>query len=64
LQAGIEIDFPISRQDVAEMTGTTLHTVSRILSAWEQAGLIESGRRRILLRDLERLNRIADEPRS
>jgi CRP-like cAMP-binding protein len=26
---GIEIDFPISRQNIAEMTGTTLHTVSR-----------------------------------
>lgn len=23
---GIEIDFPITRQDIAEMTGTTLHT--------------------------------------
>ena len=25
------------------MTGTTLHTVSRVLSAWEQQGLVESG---------------------
>ena len=49
--AGVEIDFPISRQDVAEMTGTTLHTVSRILSAWEQRGLVEGGRQRIVLRD-------------
>jgi CRP-like cAMP-binding protein len=48
-QAGVEIDFPISRQDVAEMTGTTLHTVSRILSAWEQRGLVEGGRQRIVL---------------
>ena len=48
---GIEIDFPISRQDVAEMTGTTLHTVSRILSAWEQRGFVEGGRQRIVLRD-------------
>src|SRR5262249_2805485 len=31
VEGGIEIDFPISRQDVAEMTGTTLHTVSRTL---------------------------------
>ena len=30
---GIEIDFPITRQDIAEMTGSTLHTVSRLLSA-------------------------------
>ena len=52
---GVEIDFPISRQDIAEMTGTTLHTVSRTLSAWEQQGLIESGRQRIVLRDPHKL---------
>ncbi|MDI1265497.1 MAG: Crp/Fnr family transcriptional regulator [bacterium] len=49
VERGVEIDFPISRQDVAEMTGTTLHTVSRILSAWEQQGLVEGGRQRIVL---------------
>lgn len=48
---GIEIDFPISRQDIAQMTGTTLHTVSRILSSWESQGLVVSGRQRIVLRD-------------
>lgn len=56
---GVEIDFPISRQDVAEMTGTTLHTVSRILSAWEQQGLVEGGRQRIVVRDAQRLNALA-----
>jgi len=49
VEAGVEIDFPISRQDVAAMTGTTLHTVSRILSAWEQQGLVASGRQRIVI---------------
>ncbi len=51
VENGIEIDFPISRQDIAEMTGTTLYTASRILSAWEQKGLVEGGRQRIVLRD-------------
>lgn len=51
LDRGVQIDFPISRQDIAQMTGTTLHTVSRILSGWEQQGLVESGRQRIVLRD-------------
>lgn len=46
---GIEIDFPISRQDLAEMTGTTLHTVSRTLSDWEAAGIIASGRQKITI---------------
>lgn len=44
---GIEIDFPITRQDLSEMTGTTLHTVSRLLSAWEKQGVVESSRKRI-----------------
>lgn len=60
VEAGIEIDFPISRQDVAEMTGTTLHTVSRILSAWEGLGLVEGGRQRIVLRDSQRLLELAE----
>lgn len=44
---GLLIDFPISRQDLSEMTGTTLHTVSRLLSAWEGNGLIKSSRQKI-----------------
>jgi len=64
-EAGIEIDFPISRQDVAEMTGTTLHTVSRILSAWEQQGLVEGGRQRIVLRNPHGLFALAEgQPKS
>ncbi|HKU05015.1 MAG TPA: Crp/Fnr family transcriptional regulator [Bradyrhizobium sp.] len=61
VERGIEIDFPISRQDIAQMTGTTLHTVSRILSGWEQAGLIESGRQRIVLREPERIFELAEQ---
>jgi CRP-like cAMP-binding protein len=54
------IDFPLSRQDIAELTATTLHTVSRVISAWEAAGLIEGGRQRIAIRDRKRLQSIAD----
>jgi CRP-like cAMP-binding protein len=60
IETGVQIDFPISRQDVAEMTGTTLHTVSRILSAWEDVGLVEGGRQRIVLRDPHRLFLLAE----
>lgn len=48
---GIEIDFPITRQDLSELTGTTLHTISRLLSAWEKRGLVQSKRRRITVTD-------------
>ena len=63
--AGVEIDFPVSRQDIAEMTGTTLYTVSRLLSAWEERGILESGRQRIVLTKPHALVAIAEDiPRS
>jgi CRP-like cAMP-binding protein len=46
---GIEIDLPITRQDLSEMTGSTLHTVSRLLSAWEKKGWVKSSRGRIVV---------------
>jgi CRP-like cAMP-binding protein len=49
VDAGVEVAFPVSRQDIAEMTGTTLYTVSRLLSAWEERGIVRSGRQRIVL---------------
>ncbi len=57
---GVRIDFPISRQDIAEMTGTTLHTVSRILSAWEGQGLVRGGRQRLTVLDASALRQVAD----
>ena len=47
VEGGVLIDLPLSRQDLAEMTGTTLFTVSRILSEWEAQGIVASGRERI-----------------
>lgn len=52
---GIEINFPITRQDLSEMTGTTLHTVSRMLSAWEKDGIVKSGRKKITVCDPHQL---------
>lgn len=61
VEAGVEIDFPLSRQDVAEMTGTTLHTVSRTLSAWESQGIVESGRQQVVIRKPHALVAIAED---
>ena len=60
VEEGVRIDFPISRQDVAEMTGTTLHTVSRILSAWETQGWVEGGRQKIVIREAHKLFVLAE----
>jgi len=63
--AGLEIDFPLSRQDIAEMTGTTLYTVSRTLREWERRGVVQSARRRVVVRDPARLGEMgANQSRS
>ncbi|MEP4708933.1 Crp/Fnr family transcriptional regulator [Pseudophaeobacter sp.] len=51
VDGGIEIDFPITRQDLSELTATTLHTASRLLSGWEKQGLVQSKRKRITVCD-------------
>ena len=61
VEHGVEIDFPISRQDIAQMTGTTLHTVSRTLSAWESEGLVESSRQKIVVREPHKLLVLAEK---
>jgi CRP-like cAMP-binding protein len=61
VEGGVEIGFPLSRQDLAQMTGTTLFTVSRTLSAWEQDGLIATGRRRVIVKQPHRLIQVAED---
>lgn len=58
---GVLLDLPLSRQDLGELTGTTLYTVSRILSRWEQEGLITTGRERVIVRKPHGLVAIAED---
>jgi CRP-like cAMP-binding protein len=61
VEGGVEIPFPLSRQDLAEMTATTLHTVSRTLSAWDHDGIIDSRRTsHLVIRRPHRLVEIAE----
>jgi len=46
---GIRIDLPLSRQNIADFSGTTLFTVSRTLSAWIKKDWIKSGREKITI---------------
>ncbi|VBB42904.1 Cyclic nucleotide-binding domain protein [uncultured Desulfatiglans sp.] len=51
MDSGILIDFPLSRQDLADYTGTTPYTVSRTLSRWEKSGWISTGREKVVVTD-------------
>ena len=39
----------LSREDLAQMTGTNLYNVSRNLRKWEQAGFVSIGYKRVVL---------------
>jgi CRP-like cAMP-binding protein len=62
VDGGMLIDVVLSRQDLAEMTGTTLFTVSRFLHQWDRQGVVRATRQRVLVRQLHVLARIAEEP--
>lgn len=59
--SGVQIDLPLSREDIAQMTGTTLYTVSRIISRFEADGLVEAGRQSIVIRNPHGLMSVADD---
>ena len=48
---GIHIVHPVTRQEIADLTGTTLFTVSRLMSQWESEGLLRTGRSAVTILD-------------
>lgn len=55
----ILIQMPLTRQDLADMVGATLETTSRIISQFRKAGLLDSGRQWIAIKDRAGLEEIA-----
>jgi CRP-like cAMP-binding protein len=58
VDGGLLIDV-LSRQELAEMAGTTLYSVSRILSAWRRDGVVDAGRLWVAVLQPERLTALA-----
>jgi CRP-like cAMP-binding protein len=56
---GVLIPQPLTRQELADLTGATLYTVSRTLAKWESQGILESRKHRLLLKSLKRLEHLA-----
>jgi len=51
----------LSREELAQMTGATLFTVSRLLSSWAEQGLVSRRRRVVVIRDATRLRLLNEE---
>jgi CRP-like cAMP-binding protein len=58
---GTAIEFRLRRKDVADIAGTTLHTASRILTAWEKAGFLATHNQRLTIRQPSEILRIAED---
>ncbi len=58
---GVSIDLPLTRQDIADMAGTTVETTIRVLSNFKKMGLVDTERGRIILRDRARLEQMVSE---
>ena len=56
-----EVEIGLSREELAQMTGTTLFTVSRLLSAWEARGAVRPCREAVAIRDVPSLRAISAE---
>lgn len=57
---GIQIDVDMTRQDLANLVGTTRETVSRVLSSMKKDKVIDLVDQQILILDEKRLNRYRD----
>lgn len=57
---GTTIEIPLRRKDLAEFAGTTLHTASRTVSAWEKAGLLATRGRHLVVHDLAAIRSLAE----
>lgn len=57
----IVLGSPLTRQDLAELSGTTLFTISRTLKEWERQGIILAERERIVVLDPHQLVVIAED---
>jgi CRP-like cAMP-binding protein len=58
----VDADIRLSRQDIADMSSSTLPTVSRIMSRWRERGLIAGHRGRVRILDAKTLCAIAGWP--
>jgi CRP/FNR family transcriptional regulator len=58
---GLFIPLPLSRQEIADLLGTTIETAIRIMSRWQKDGLVETEKAGFLIRDTAALREISEK---
>jgi CRP/FNR family transcriptional regulator, nitrogen oxide reductase regulator len=57
--SGVQIS--LSREELAQMTGATLFTISRIISKWSDEGLVKPCREAVIVKDPRRLAQVCGD---
>ncbi|HRP47253.1 MAG TPA: Crp/Fnr family transcriptional regulator, partial [Trueperaceae bacterium] len=57
---GRTLGAPLSQEDLAAMTGSTLETVNRVLAQWRKGKIVTTGRRRLSIIDVPALAAISE----
>jgi CRP-like cAMP-binding protein len=61
VEGGLMLSTPLSQSELALMVGTSRQSVNRTLHDFRQAGLIETANGRLMITDLDRLRRMAEQ---
>ena len=59
-EAGTLIQMHLSRQEIAEMVGTTVESAIRVLSRWGREGVLVTGERQFVVPSVESLRAISE----
>jgi CRP/FNR family transcriptional regulator, nitrogen oxide reductase regulator len=54
------LEIGLSREELAQLTGTTLFTVSRLLCQWERLGIVSTRREAVVVRNLQALMEMSE----
>jgi len=54
------VEISLSREELAQLTGTTLFTVSRLLSEWEQRGILVTRRKVVSVHNFQALEELSE----
>jgi CRP-like cAMP-binding protein len=60
-RAESHMEIALSRRELAQLTGTTLFTVSRLLCRWETQGIVSARRETVLVHNVPRLQELSRE---
>jgi CRP-like cAMP-binding protein len=57
---GLTLPFHLTRQSLADMTGTTVESAIRVVSRWQKDGVVRDDGGRLILTDLDELRALAE----